>query len=147
MAEKNALSKSADELKQEKTQLETQMESLKTEAEQVKQQLAAKSEEATNIQVEFGRLKAMHSMTNNKNEKLKKEIALLQQQIQSNTTASATPLQTSDNNSPQTTSPVINNNISSPTPNDANTPANSNSELPALKRKREDEPESQTPKQ
>ncbi|CAO3648212.1 unnamed protein product [Cunninghamella echinulata] len=148
MAEKNALSKSADELKQEKTQLETQMESLKTEAEQVKQQLAAKSEEATNIQVEFGRLKAMHSMTNNKNEKLKKEIALLQQQIQSNTTTTttSTSLQSSDNSSPQAASPVINNNISSPTSNDANTSTNSNSELPALKRKREDEPESQTPK-
>lgn len=46
--------------------------------EQLKAQLTTKSEETSTLQVEIGRLKAMHSMVTNKNDKLKKELATLQ---------------------------------------------------------------------
>ncbi|CAO3641274.1 unnamed protein product [Cunninghamella blakesleeana] len=136
MAEKNTLSKNLETLKQEKTELETQLETLKSDGEKSKQQLTVKSEEANNLQVEFNRLKAMQSMTNNKNEKLKKEITLLQQQLQSNGLST----QSTENAPSPATSVNTNNNVSSPASTDA-TPSASTSDSPALKRKRENEPE------
>ncbi|CAO3597640.1 unnamed protein product [Absidia cylindrospora] len=154
-AEKNTLSTSLEPLQKESTELKEQMEALKTEMEQLKQQLATKTDEAAktaNLQVEIGRMRAIQSMANNKNEKLKKQVTELQQQLQEQTSSSSSsstaitqPDTAASSSSTNTTVTPSSGSVQVPETQSTDTTSTSAESTNSLKRAPEEELDGQSP--